>query len=415
MRTKTRKTGLHAPLAKRSPRLERQARSPHRPREHWRSPDREQPRQSPARRCARARPAVTGSAAPRVIRRPCLARRTPPRPDRTTTGGQSRRRPSFKQVTPGGACSREHSRFGRDRSFGVVRPIRPRSLLANRPEDGPARAVCFVPVPPHDSAVNRVRRRQRPTSHHVLRHPRSTGDQAVDDLRAGPADGAQPQELLAPRPEPHLRGAEAARGRRARQGDPGPRRTAAADHLLHHRQGTPRAGNGGWPNPGAARRSSSKPCSRCSSPNTARKQDVLANIAAIREWAEQQNAENIAFARLYRDTGGPFPDRLAVHHTDRQVPHRLRRHGRPLGRVGDTHRRRLARRPRPASNPTGKHFTISRRPHRAHSPLRGGGASTRANLLPVDGGHDGPHRLVDDLARGCSADPTTRLRCILGS
>ena len=42
-----------------------------------------------------------------------------------------------------------------------------------------------------------------------------------------------------------------------------------------------------------------------------RKQDALANIVAIRQWADRQTAENIAFARLYRDTGGPFPERLA--------------------------------------------------------------------------------------------------------
>ena len=42
-----------------------------------------------------------------------------------------------------------------------------------------------------------------------------------------------------------------------------------------------------------------------------RKQDALVNIDAIRRWAEQQNATNIAFARLYHDTGGPFPERLA--------------------------------------------------------------------------------------------------------
>jgi PadR family transcriptional regulator, regulatory protein AphA len=34
-------------------------------------------------------------------------------------------------------------------------------------------------------------------------------------------------------------------------------------------------------------------------------------IAEIRAWAEEQTAENIAFARLYRETGGPFPQRLA--------------------------------------------------------------------------------------------------------
>jgi hypothetical protein len=44
----------------------------------------------------------------------------------------------------------------------------------------------------------------------------------------------------------------------------------------------------------------------------ASKADVVANIAAMARWAEQQSAENVAYARLYRDSGGPFPDRLPV-------------------------------------------------------------------------------------------------------
>ncbi len=40
--------------------------------------------------------------------------------------------------------------------------------------------------------------------------------------------------------------------------------------------------------------------------------DVLANIDAIRLWAARQNAENVAFARLYTESGGPFPERLAA-------------------------------------------------------------------------------------------------------
>jgi PadR family transcriptional regulator, regulatory protein AphA len=39
---------------------------------------------------------------------------------------------------------------------------------------------------------------------------------------------------------------------------------------------------------------------------------VLTNIEAIRQWAARQNAENIAFARLYTESGGPFPERLAA-------------------------------------------------------------------------------------------------------
>ncbi|HJR24768.1 MAG TPA: PadR family transcriptional regulator [Acidimicrobiales bacterium] len=44
----------------------------------------------------------------------------------------------------------------------------------------------------------------------------------------------------------------------------------------------------------------------------ATREDVLGNIAAARSWAEQQNAENVAFARLYQDGDGPFPERLAA-------------------------------------------------------------------------------------------------------
>lgn len=44
----------------------------------------------------------------------------------------------------------------------------------------------------------------------------------------------------------------------------------------------------------------------------ATKSDVLANLAAIADWADRQNRENVAFARLYRDSEGPFPQRRAV-------------------------------------------------------------------------------------------------------
>ena len=42
------------------------------------------------------------------------------------------------------------------------------------------------------------------------------------------------------------------------------------------------------------------------------KQDVLTNIAAMADWARRQAQENVAFARLYRDGDGPFPERLGV-------------------------------------------------------------------------------------------------------
>lgn len=40
--------------------------------------------------------------------------------------------------------------------------------------------------------------------------------------------------------------------------------------------------------------------------------DVLANIEAIASWADRQNRENVAFARLFREDAGAFPKRLAV-------------------------------------------------------------------------------------------------------
>jgi PadR family transcriptional regulator AphA len=41
------------------------------------------------------------------------------------------------------------------------------------------------------------------------------------------------------------------------------------------------------------------------------KKQTRARIAEIREWAEHRNAENIAFARLYRGPDAPFPERIA--------------------------------------------------------------------------------------------------------
>jgi PadR family transcriptional regulator, regulatory protein AphA len=43
------------------------------------------------------------------------------------------------------------------------------------------------------------------------------------------------------------------------------------------------------------------------------KADVLANIAAVADWARQQNEQNVEMARFYRDNAAPpFPDRLGV-------------------------------------------------------------------------------------------------------
>ena len=41
------------------------------------------------------------------------------------------------------------------------------------------------------------------------------------------------------------------------------------------------------------------------------KSGVLATLAAIRQWADEKNAQNVTMAREYASSGGPFPDRLA--------------------------------------------------------------------------------------------------------
>jgi DNA-binding PadR family transcriptional regulator len=71
---------------------------------------------------------------------------------------------------------------------------------------------------------------------------------------------------------------------------------------------------------------------------------VLTNIDAIKDWAAEQNAANVAFARLYTETGGPFPERLpAIVLTGKFLTDR--RHGRPMGRLGGGGRGWVARRP----------------------------------------------------------------------
>jgi len=49
------------------------------------------------------------------------------------------------------------------------------------------------------------------------------------------------------------------------------------------------------------------------------KADVLANLDAARAWVLEQNEENLAAARAYRDGRGPFPERAALN----QLPGRF--------------------------------------------------------------------------------------------
>ena len=78
--------------------------------------------------------------------------------------------------------------------------------------------------------------------HDVVRHPRPPRRQAVDHLRARPADAAGPRPVLAPGREQALRRAEEARRPRAGPRHQGDDRPAPPHRLLDHRQGP--AGDG---------------------------------------------------------------------------------------------------------------------------------------------------------------------------
>src|SRR5688572_20716250 len=76
-----------------------------------------------------------------------------------------------------------------------------------------------------------------PADHHVVRHPGPARPQAVDDVRAGPADAASARPVLAEGGEQALRGAEEARGPRVRTVVVGDGRQAATHRVLDHPQG----------------------------------------------------------------------------------------------------------------------------------------------------------------------------------
>ena len=70
------------------------------------------------------------------------------------------------------------------------------------------------------------------------------------------------------------------------------------------------------------------------------KADILANLDATRAWVLDQNEENLATGRAYLEGRGAFPQRAALNQLGGPLPHRVLRHGRPLGGVGVGHRRR---------------------------------------------------------------------------
>ena len=87
------------------------------------------------------------------------------------------------------------------------------------------------------------RRSRQPPDDHVVRHPRPPRSEAVDHLRAGPADGPCTRAVLAPRREQAVRRAQEARRPRVRDGskEPAGRRPRTVYR-------SPARAGGRWPN-----------------------------------------------------------------------------------------------------------------------------------------------------------------------
>ena len=168
---------------------------------------------------------------------------------------------------PGAAADVEHV-VGRRDEPGLVEPLpvaaarrarsgrraRPSGRPPGRPTPPPARrsrwstrrslSLRILPLGGTYAPKGRMSMASRAaTHHHVLRHPRPARHQAVDDLRAGPADGPGPRAVLAPGREQALRGAQEARRPRPGPGVGRDRSGKRPAHRLHDH--APRAG-GRW-------------------------------------------------------------------------------------------------------------------------------------------------------------------------
>ena len=74
------------------------------------------------------------------------------------------------------------------------------------------------------------------------------------------------------------------------------------------------------------------------------KADILANLDATRMWVLEQNEENLATGHAYLEGRGSVPATRGAEPTRWTLPHRVLRHGRPVGGVDVGHREGLARR-----------------------------------------------------------------------
>lgn len=148
--------------------------------------------------------------------------------------------------------------------------------------------------------------------HDLLCDPRPACGEAVEHLRADPADGPQPGTDLAARPEQVVRGAEEAGrprlaeattesvGRRPRTSysiTPSGRRALAA--WLHE--------------PGDGPVIECEQLLKIFFAEHGTKADALSTLAAARGWAAERNEANLAAARAYLAGEGPFQHRLAQH------------------------------------------------------------------------------------------------------
>ena len=145
-----------------------------------------------------------------------------------------------------------------------------------------------------------------PTSYAILGSARGA---AVDDVRARQAGRSDPEPVLAAHPQQAVRGAEeAGRGRVSRR--PTPSSTGRRpQHRLRHHPGRPtRARRLARPGECAARRSSPSTCSRCSTPTTARTDDLRATARpSCGRGCTDQTRRNVAVGPGYVAGVGAVP------------------------------------------------------------------------------------------------------------
>ena len=133
----------------------------------------------------------------------------------------------------------------------------------------------------------------------------------MDDARTGRAGGQEPRAHLAPRPEQALRGAEEAGWFRIRQGRG--RLSRQAHRTRYSITAKGRRALAAWvAKPGTGPALEFEQLVKIHFCDSGTKQDILDNLAAAVEWAQERNDENLAVGRAYLEGQGLFPQRAAV-------------------------------------------------------------------------------------------------------